>query len=111
MKRILLTLAAVAALASCVKENIVAPADGQLTISAVSADSKTTLDGLNVVWENTDKIAVVVNAETRVTAEFSIVESTVKGSAADFVGTIGSLKNATSAYAVYPAAAVVTILR
>ena len=105
MKRILLTLAAVAALASCVKENIVAPVEGQLTISAVSADSKTVLDGLNVVWENTDKIAVVVNAETRVTAEFSIDEATIDGSAADFVGTIGSLKNATSAYAVYPATA------
>ena len=102
MKRILLSLAAVAALASCVKENIVAPVEGQLTISAVSADSKTVLDGLNVVWENTDKIAVVVNAETRVTAEFSIDEATIDGSAADFVGTIGSLKNATSAYAVYP---------
>ena len=106
MKRILFSLAAIAALASCVKENIAVPAEGQLTISAVSADSKTVLDGLNVVWENTDKIAVVVNADTKVTADFSIVESTLNGSAADFVGTVGAFKNATSAYAVYPAAAV-----
>ena len=106
MKRILFSLAAIAALASCVKENIAVPAEGQLTISAVSADSKTVLDGLNVVWENTDKIAVVVNADTKVTADFSIVESTLDGSAADFVGTVGAFKNATSAYAVYPAAAV-----
>lgn len=107
MKRILLSLAALAALASCVKENTLAPAADQLTISAVSADTKTTLDGLNVVWEKTDKIAVVVNANEKVTAEFDIVESTLDGSAADFVGTMEWAKgSATSAYAVYPAAAV-----
>ena len=107
MKRILLSLAALAALASCVKENTLAPAADQLTISAVSADTKTTLDGLNVVWEETDKIAVVVNANEKVTAEFDIVKSTLDGSAADFVGTMEWAKgSATSAYAVYPAAAV-----
>ena len=107
MKRLLLSLAALAALASCVKENTLAPAADQLTISAVSADTKTTLDGLNVVWEKTDKIAVVVNANETVTAEFDIVESTRDGSAADFVGTMEWAKgSATSAYAVYPAAAV-----
>ena len=104
MKRILLSLAAVAALASCVKENNLEPAAGQLTISAVSADSKTLLDGFDVVWEKTDKIAVVVSDGT--TAEFSAVESTVNGSEADFVGTVSTdLADATSAYAVYPAAA------
>lgn len=104
MKRILLSLAAVAALASCVKENNLEPAAGQLTISAVSADSKTLLNGFDVVWEKTDKIAVVVSDGT--TAEFSAVESTVNGSEADFVGTVSTdLTDATSAYAVYPAAA------
>ena len=104
MKRILLSLAAVAALASCVKENNLDPTAGQLTISAVSADSKTLLDGFDVVWEKTDKIAVVVSDGT--TAEFSAVESTVNGSEADFVGTVSTdWADATSAYAVYPAAA------
>ena len=104
MKRILLSLAAVAALASCVKENNLEPTAGQLTISAVSADSKTLLNGFDVVWEKTDKIAVVVSDGT--TAEFSAVESTVNGSEADFVGTVSTdWADVTSAYAVYPAAA------
>lgn len=107
MKRILLSLAAVAVLASCVKENNLASLAGQETISAVSSDSKTLLDGNNVVWETTDKIAVVVNGETQVTAEFAVVEETVNGSEADFVGNTGAdWSKATFAYAVYPAASV-----
>ena len=107
MKRILLSLAAVAVLASCVKENNLASLAGQETISAVSSDSKTLLDGNDVVWETTDKIAVVVNGQTQVTAEFAVVEETVNGSEADFVGSTGAdWSKATSAYAVYPAAAV-----
>ncbi|MBR2162434.1 MAG: hypothetical protein IJ954_00990, partial [Bacteroidales bacterium] len=63
MKKIFLALAAVAALASCVKENTLVPeqtADNLVTITAVSADTKTTLDGENVLWEENDAIAVVV---------------------------------------------------
>ena len=104
MKRILLSLAAVAALASCVKENTLVPVADQVTISAVSVDSKTLLDGNNVVWEKTDKIAVVVDGTA---AEFAVVESTVNGAEADFTGKVtADLTDATAAYAVYPAAAV-----
>lgn len=64
MKKIFLALAAVAALASCVKENTLVPeqtADNLVTITAVSADTKTTLDGANnVLWQDKDAIKVVL---------------------------------------------------
>lgn len=63
MKKIFLALAAVAALASCVKENTLVPeqtADNLVTITAVSADTKTTLDGANVLWQDNDAIKVVL---------------------------------------------------
>lgn len=63
MKKIFLALAAVAALASCVKENTLVPeqtADNLVTITAVSADTKTVLNGTDVLWQNNDAIKVVL---------------------------------------------------
>ena len=109
MKRILLSLAVIA-LASCVKENpvnSVQPGADQVSIKAVNADSKTLLDGYDVVWEKSDEIAVVLEATTKMAANFAAVEASIKGSSADFAGTLDvEWDNVTSAYAVYPATAV-----
>lgn len=105
MKRIFLFLASVAVFASCVKENTLAPElqDGQVRISAVAADSKALLEELNVVWEETDAIALLLNGETK--AEFAA--ESVNGANADFVGLLGVDHSALeTAYAVYPATAV-----
>lgn len=111
MKKIfLLFAAAVAALSSCVKENGLEPqvnTDGKVTINAVAVDSKTVLDGLNVVWENEDALSVVLAGDVTSVAEFSA--ESVDGAEAKFVyaGTEAlALEDATSAYAVYPASAV-----
>lgn len=105
MKRIFLFLASVAVFASCVKENTLAPElqDGQVRISAVAADSKALLEELNVVWEETDAIALLLNGETK--AEFAA--ESVNGANADFVGLLGvAYEDLETAYAVYPATAV-----
>ena len=71
MKRILLSLAVIA-LASCVKEAPVAtvqPGADQVSIKAVNADSKTLLDGYDVVWEKSDEISVVLEATTKMAAK------------------------------------------
>lgn len=109
MKRLLFSLAMIA-LASCVKESPVAsvqPEADQISIKAVAVDSKTLLDGYNVVWEKSDEISVVLEGDTKAAATFAVVESSVNGSSADFVGAFGAdLDNVKSAYAVYPASAV-----
>ena len=105
MKRIFLFLASVAVFASCVKENTLAPElqDGQVRISAVAADSKALLEELNVVWEEDDAIALLLNGETK--AEFEA--ESVNGANADFVGLLGvANEDLETAYAVYPATAV-----
>lgn len=111
MKKIfLLFAAAVAALSSCVKENGLEPqvnTDSKVTINAVAVDSKTVLDGLNVVWENEDALSVVLAGDVTSVAEFSA--ESVDGAEAKFVyaGTEAlALEDATSAYAVYPVSAV-----
>ena len=109
MKKIFLLLAVVA-LASCVKENGLEPqvnAEGQVTINAVAADSKTLLDGLNVVWEQEDALAVVLAGDVKTVAEFAA--ESVDGANAKFVyagDEALAFDGVTSAYAVYPTSAV-----
>ena len=111
MKKIFLALAAVAALASCVKENTLVPeqtADNLVTITAVSADTKTTLDGVNVLWEENDAIAVVVEGESEYLETFT-TSSTEKASTAEFTAVLSDELVADETvtgvgYAVYPAA-------
>lgn len=109
MKRIILSLAVIS-LASCVKEAPVAPVQpgaDQVCIKAVNADSKTLLEGYDVVWEASDEISVVLEGNTKMAADFAVVESSVQGSTADFAGTFEvEWDNFTSAYAVYPSTAV-----
>ena len=111
MKKIfLLFAAAVAVLSSCVKENGLEPqanTDGKVTINAVAADSKTVLDGLNVVWENEDALSVVLAGDVKTVAEFAA--ESVDGANAKFVyagDDALAFDGVTSAYAVYPASAV-----
>ena len=102
MKRLFL-LFAVIALASCVKENNLTPeleSQNNVTIKAVAGDSKTLLNGTDVVWEQNDKIAVVLD---KTLAEFTIAE--FAESEATFGGYIDPELTYTTAYAVYPATA------
>lgn len=102
MKRIALFFAAIAALSSCMKENTlspVQPVDGQVTIKAVAADTKTLLDGTAVVWEAEDAIAVVLEGTQKNMVEFTA--ETVADANATFVGTVAGAEFET-AYAVYP---------
>ena len=108
MKRLIFSLAVIA-LASCVKDSPVAPVQpsDQVSIKAVAVETKTLLDGFDVVWEKTDEISVVLEALTKSAANFAVVESSLNGSTADFVGAFGvDMEDVTSAYAVYPATAV-----
>ena len=60
MKRLIFSLAVIA-LASCVKDSPVAPVQpsDQVSIKAVAVETKTLLDGFDVVWEKTEEISVV----------------------------------------------------
>ena len=112
MKKILFSLAALAALASCVKDNEFEPQnptpapEGSVTITAVASPlTKTLIDGKTVTWEANDQIKVVVNKENF--ADFRIAKIT--DGEAQFLGDIDAsveLASGVNAYAVYPASAV-----
>lgn len=110
MKRIFILLATAAlALVSCVEDNLTPDhaAEGTVTIKAVAADTKTTLDGPAVVWENSDKIKVVYHNYDQ-NADFS-VKGSVSGASANFTGTVNpewTLDEREHPYAVYPYTAV-----
>ena len=112
MKKLFL-LFAVVALASCVKENTLAPetqAKSDVTINAVSALSKATLDAdlLGVSWKETDAIRVVLYDGTEYTTTDFAAES-VDGANATFGGSFAEydvdFSNLETAYAIYPASA------
>ena len=108
MKRIALLFAATAVLASCMKENSLTPDqtnDNLVTIKAVAADTKTVLNGADVVWEETDEIKVVLDMATDELQDFEA--SAVDGATATFKGQFaGDVASASQAYAVYPSTAV-----
>ena len=92
MKKVYLFLAAVvAALSSCVEESTLAPVpqENQVTIKAVAGDTKTTLDGTAVVWENNDAIKLVLKGENYYTAEFT-TELDANSAEATFAGSLAS---------------------
>ena len=108
MKKIFLALAAVAALASCVKEN--APVldqdnDNLVTITALATKTTLDLDGTSVVWDADDEIGVVYdNGNNETVVGFSTTES---GSPVKFTGEHpDGYMETTSAYAVYPSSSV-----
>lgn len=107
MKKIFLCLAAaVVAFASCVEEQGLEPvgdvvlSGNEVTIKAVTGETKTTVNGTVVKWEANDVIAVVLDKDL---AEFT-VKGQPDGASATFAGAIES-KDYETAYAVYPATA------
>ena len=116
MKRIALLFAATAVLASCMKENSLAPEqtnDNLVTIKAVAAETKTLLgdDGTSVVWEENDAISVVVEGESDKYLETFTTSSTEKTSIAEFTAVLSNELSADETvtgigYAVYPATSV-----
>ena len=114
--RIALLFAATAVLASCMKENSLAPEqtnDNLVTIKAVAAETKTLLgdDGTSVVWEENDAISVVVEGESVKYLETFTTSSTEKTSIAEFTAALSNELSADETvtgigYAVYPATSV-----
>lgn len=111
MKKLFISLAALAALASCVEENNLEPqpqpqqpqAENTVTIKAVAAQTKTLLNGTAVEWEDDDAIKVVL-----VDKEFQDFNITaIDQGTATFQGKFDTeISEAEKAYAVYPATAV-----
>lgn len=102
-KSILFAAAALVLFAACNKENV-SPKEG-LTLKASveqhvgSADTKTALDGANVVWVSGDAIKVY-NADGSANVDLT---TTTEGTKADFSG--GDLASGDPTVAIYPAAA------
>lgn len=123
MKKIFISLAAIAALVSCVEEKGLEPQQpvpNQLTIKATTTlATKTVLgnelpeDGISVLWEDDDAITVLLKDGNSGTAYKEFTAAQVDGTNADFTGefTAADLEyfnteNVTAAYAVYPSASV-----
>ena len=118
MKKIFISLAAIAAIVSCVEEKGLEPqpqqpVGNQVTIKAVAAETKTALgqDGTSVLWEEDDQIKVVLESKVQyeeVVEDFS-VSGELNGSSANFTGefdTTVEVEEGVHPYAVYPASAV-----
>ena len=118
MKKIFISLAAIAALVSCVEEKGLEPqpqqpVGNQVTIKAVAAETKTLLgdDGTSVVWEENDAISVVVEGESDKYLETFTTSSTENTSIAEFTAVLSNELSADETvtgigYAVYPATSV-----
>ena len=118
MKRIFLLLAAVAAFASCVKENDLVPdqpetqADNIVTLKATSSDTKAVLDGADVLWFGEETVEVVLQKSDSPVYNIELTASVAEPSKnATFTGTIsGEAKDDTgldeTGWAVYPNTAV-----
>ena len=109
MKKLLFALAAFTTLVSCMQEKVETPSlFREVKIMASAAETKTTLDGNSVVWENGDAIALnFTNNDGDYVTSFSTAGS---GTSAQFTGTLpGAVSTlngyAAEGYAVYPASA------
>lgn len=115
MKKIMLSLAALAALASCVDDRGLEPQDpagNQVVIKAVTEDTKSVLDpaddireGVSVLWEDGDIIDVTFKGtgKTPYTRKFT-TSLTECSKTADFTGDISDIGEGydDKGYAVYP---------
>ena len=116
MKKIFISLAAIAALVSCVEEKGLEPqpqqpVGNQVTIKAVAAETKTILDGTDVVWEDNDAIKMVFSGVQNTYYTELTTTLNAASSEADFTGVLSvelqsdeTVKDA--GYAVYPSSAV-----
>lgn len=111
MKKIYLamTVAALAALASCSKENSLVLIDETATdpviqsFTASALESKATVDGVAIKWSNTDQISLFDGESS---SKGAIFTTTDNGTAtATFTGT-GAVKTGDYYYAAYPASTV-----
>lgn len=117
MKKILMSLAAVAALVSCVEEKgleLQDPIEGQVVIKATTDLTKTVIsgedpsEGLSVLWEDGDMIRVVfINDDSYKETDFTTTLSE-NSDKADFTGNLDDEITVESGYseegfAVYPA--------
>ena len=110
MKKVFLSIAAAAALASCAQKSEVADLSlvREVSIVANAADTKTLLDGNNVVWESGDAIRLRFAKDAQY--YFENFATTGTGVSATFNGSLPnevSVANgyAATGYAVYPATA------
>ena len=118
MKRIFLLLAAVAAFASCVKENDLVPdqpetqADNIVTLKATSSDTKAVLNGADVLWYGKETVAVVLqksgspayNIELTANVDEAIKNATFTGEISEEAKNDTGLEE--TGWAVYPNTAV-----
>ena len=100
--RIFFALAALSAVFSCAKEEPASPVENgekglvPMTVSA-GLETKTYVSGTDIIWEDTDDLAIFDGTAKRV---FSI--SNISGTTADFSGEVAD--GSTEFYAAYPAA-------
>lgn len=109
MKKLIFSLAAVAALVSCSQKTVETPSlFREVSIEASSTQTKTQLDGNDVVWEANDAVAIRFTKDAAHHVE--IFTTTEEGATVDFKGTLPNTVSvdggyAETGYAVYPAAA------
>ena len=96
------------------KENSLTPDqtnDNLVTIKAVAAETKTVLNGTDVVWENNDAIKVVFNSEDKIYTSVFTTQLAETSSNADFTGVIDEEVTVEACgdagYAIYPSDVVV----
>lgn len=109
MKKLIFSLAAVAALVSCSQKTVETPSlFREVSIEASSTQTKTQLDGNDVVWEANDAVAIrFTKDDAHHVATFTTTQA---GSNVNFTGTLPNTVSvdggyAETGYAVYPAAA------
>lgn len=101
MKKIFISLAAIAALVSCVEEKGLEPqpqqpVGNQVTIKAVAAETKTALadDGTSIVWENGDEISLIFDYGTHKSSVICTTELDTPNSTAEFSGDLTDIEPA-----------------
>lgn len=101
MKKIFISLAAIAALVSCVEEKGLEPqpqqpVGNQVTIKAVAAETKTALaaDGTSIVWENGDAISMIFDYGTYLSSVICTTELDAPNSTAEFTGDLTGVESA-----------------
>lgn len=109
MKKLVLFLAAVAALVSCTQNDVKNPSESRkVSIVANLDQTKTTLSGNSVMWEAGDAVSLRFTSNSDVYTE--VFTTTGSGSSARFDGTLDNevaVSNGynTNGYAVYPSTA------
>lgn len=101
MKKIFISLAAIAALVSCVEEKGLEPqpqqpVGNQVTIKAVAAETKTALaaDGTSIVWENGDAISMIFDYGEYKSSVICTTELDAPNSTAEFTGDLTDIESA-----------------